>query len=137
MTKPASDAGDTLIEVIISALLTGLIVVAVFTGFNESNKVSQDERAHNQASVLAAQSQEQLRSDPASALDTLASSPHEYTQTVGGTTYKITQSAAVRQRLRGLRTAAAAPEAKPKPPRTSRSPRRSTGTRWKRSNARP
>ena len=35
MTKPASDAGDTLIEVIISALLTGLIVVAVFTGLNE------------------------------------------------------------------------------------------------------
>jgi len=94
MTKSASDAGDTLIEVIISALLTGLIVVAVFTGLNESNKVSQDERAHNQASVLAAQSQEQLRSDPASALETLAASPHEYTQTVGGTAYKITQSAA-------------------------------------------
>ena len=94
MTNSASDAGDTLIEVVISALLTGLIVVAVFTGLNESNKVSQDERAHNQASVLAAQSQEQLRSDPASALETLAASPHEYTQTVGGTAYKITQSAA-------------------------------------------
>ncbi len=89
----ASEAGDTLIEVIISALLTGLIVVAVFTGFNETNKVSQDERAHNQASVLAAQSQEQLRSDPATTLNALASTPHEYTQTVGGTTYKIKQSA--------------------------------------------
>jgi Tfp pilus assembly protein PilV len=85
--------GDTLIEVVISALLTGLIVVAVLTGFNENEKVSQDERAHDQASVLAAQSQEQLRSDPGSTLNTLVSTPHEYTQTVGGTTYKITQSA--------------------------------------------
>ncbi len=88
-----SQAGDTLIEVIISALLVSLIVVAVLTGFNETNKVSQDERAHDQASVLAAESQEQLRSDPATELDVLASTPHEYSQTVGGTTYKITQSA--------------------------------------------
>src|ERR1700677_732327 len=82
-----SERGDTLIEVVISALLT------VLTGFNETNRVSQDERAHDQASVLAAQSQEQLRSDPASSLDVLESTPHSYTQTVGGTTYTITQSA--------------------------------------------
>src|SRR5271163_4320814 len=88
-----SEAGDTLIEVLVSALLVGLIVVATLTGFNETTKVSQDERAHDQASVLAAQSQEQLRSDPASTLDVLASTPHEYTQTVGGTKYKITQAA--------------------------------------------
>jgi type II secretory pathway pseudopilin PulG len=89
-----AERGDTLIEVIVSALLTGLIAVSVLTGLNESTKVSQDERAHNQASVLAAQSQEQLRSDPGSTLNALAASPHEYTQTVGGTIYKITQSAA-------------------------------------------
>ncbi len=89
----ASQAGDTLIEVVISAMLVGLIVVAVLTGFNETNKVSQDERAHDQASVLAAQSDEQLRSDPAPALNALVAASHEYTQTVGGTTYTITQSA--------------------------------------------
>jgi Tfp pilus assembly protein PilV len=88
-----SEAGDTLIEVLISSLLVGLIVVAMFNGFSETNRVSQDERSHNQATVLAAQSQEQLRSDPAPTLDTLASTPHEYTQTVGGTVYTITQSA--------------------------------------------
>jgi type II secretory pathway pseudopilin PulG len=88
-----SERGDTLIEVVISALVTGLIVVAVLTGFNETDKVSQDERAHDQASVLADQSQEQLRSDPGSTLNALVYTPHEYTQTVGGTTYKITQSA--------------------------------------------
>jgi Tfp pilus assembly protein PilV len=87
----ASNAGDTLIEVLISSLLVGLIVVATLTGFDETTRVSQDERAHDQASVLAAQSQEQLRSDPASTLDALAAAPHEYTQTVGGTKYTITQ----------------------------------------------
>lgn len=90
--SPASNAGDTLIEVLISALLVGLIVVATFNGFSDTTRVSQDERAHDQATVLAAQSQEQLRSDPASTLDALAASPHAYTQTVGGTTYTITQT---------------------------------------------
>ncbi len=88
-----SERGDTLIEVIVSALLTGLIAVSVLTGLNESTKVSQDERAHNQASVLADQSQEQLRSDPGSTLNALVATPHEYSQTVGGTIYKIKQSA--------------------------------------------
>ena len=82
-----------MIEVMISALLVGLIVVATLNGFDVSDRVSQDERAHDQATVLAAQSQEQLRSDPATTLDTLESTPHSYTQTVGGTTYTITQSA--------------------------------------------
>jgi len=91
--SPAAEAGDTLIEVIVSALVTGLIVVAVLTGLNESTKVSQDERAHNQASVLAAQSQEQLRSDPGSTLNALVANAHEYSQTAGGTIYKIKQSA--------------------------------------------
>jgi hypothetical protein len=80
-------------EVLISTLLVGLIVVATFSGFSATNRVSQDERAHDQATVLAAQSQEQLRSDPATTLNALASSAHEYTQTVGGTVYTITQSA--------------------------------------------
>ena len=43
--------------------------------------------------VLAAQSQEQLRSEPASALDTLETNPHKYTRTVGGTIYTVTQEA--------------------------------------------
>jgi hypothetical protein len=77
----------------ISAVLVALIVVATLNGFDATNRVSQDERSHDQATVLAAQSQEQLRSDAATTLDTLESTPHSYTQTVGGTTYTITQSA--------------------------------------------
>ena len=43
--------------------------------------------------MLAAQSQEQLRSDPASALQTLSVSPHSYTQTISGTVFTVTQNA--------------------------------------------
>lgn len=93
LPHPASDAGDTLIEVVISALLVGLIVVGTLTGFNVVNRASADQRHHSQASLLASQSQEQLRSDPASALDTLETNPHIYTRTVEGTTYTITQEA--------------------------------------------
>jgi Tfp pilus assembly protein PilV len=93
LSHPASDAGDTLIEIVISALLVGLIVVGTLTGFSVVNRASADQRHHSQASLLASQSQEQLRSDPASALDTLETNPHTYTRTVEGTTYTITQEA--------------------------------------------
>src|ERR1700724_2610614 len=87
---PGSQDGFLLIEVIVSAVLVGIIVIATFTGFAVVNRVSADERFHNQAAALAAESQEQLRSDPASALQTLESG-HSYKQTIGGTTYTIAQ----------------------------------------------
>ena len=91
--NPAAEGGFLLIEVIVSALLVALIVIATFTGFDVVNRTTADQRHHNQAAVLAAQSQEQLRTNPASTLDALEESPHTYTETVGGTTYTITQSA--------------------------------------------
>ena len=71
-----SERGDTLIEIVISVLLVALIVVATLNGFEPRQGSSADQRHHSQAALLAAQSQEQLRSDPASALDTLESAPH-------------------------------------------------------------
>jgi Tfp pilus assembly protein PilV len=87
------EAGFLLIEVMISAMLVALIVGATFNGFDAAGRLSADQRRHNQAAVLAAQSQEQLRSDPASALDPLTTTAHSYTQTVGGTEYTIVESA--------------------------------------------
>lgn len=81
-----------LIEVVITAFLVGLIVVAVFSGFSVASNTSADQRRHDQAAVLAAQSQEQLRTDPANALEVLEATPHSYTQTLGGTQYTITES---------------------------------------------
>jgi hypothetical protein len=90
-----SQEGFLLVEVIVSALLVALIVVATFNGFDVANRLSADQRHHDQAAVLAAQSQEQLRTDPASALVALETAPHVYTREVpvGGTKYTITQEA--------------------------------------------
>jgi type II secretory pathway pseudopilin PulG len=88
----SGDDGFMLIEVVITAFLVGLIVVAVFSGFSVASNTSADQRRHDQAAVLAAQSQEQLRTDPANALEVLEATPHSYMQTLGGTEYKITES---------------------------------------------
>jgi Tfp pilus assembly protein PilV/flagellar biosynthesis GTPase FlhF len=89
----AAEDGFLLIEVMVSALLVGLIALATFNGFAVANRFSADQRRHSEAELLAAQSQEQLRSDPATALDTLETAPHSYTTTVNGTEFTITQEA--------------------------------------------
>jgi Tfp pilus assembly protein PilV len=91
--RPGSEHGFLLVEVLISALLVAMIVIATFTGLEAASRASADQRRHAAAAVLAAQSQEQLRSDPATTLDALEYSPHTYTKTADGTTYKITQEA--------------------------------------------
>jgi len=85
--------GFLLVEVLISAMLVALIVVATFNGLDVATRLSADQRRHDEAAILVAQSQEQLRSEPASALDGLVGNPHTYTKTVGGTIFKVTQEA--------------------------------------------
>jgi type II secretory pathway pseudopilin PulG len=92
--QPGGQEGFLLVEVIVSALLVGLIVVATFNGFDVVNRAQADDRAHDQAVILAAQSQEQMRTDPVTTLQALENSPHTYTQTINGTTYEIKQEAA-------------------------------------------
>lgn len=82
-----------LIEVIVSTLMIAVVVVATLTGFDVFNRATADERRHAEATLLAAQSQEYLRSDPGSALLSLETVAHVYTRAVGGTTYTVTQEA--------------------------------------------
>jgi len=82
-----------LIEVMISALLVALIVTATFNGFDAASRLTADARRHAQAELLAAESQEALRTEPASALDALESSAHTYTKELGGTKFTIKQTA--------------------------------------------
>ncbi len=89
----AADSGFMLVEVIISSLLVALVVVATFNGFDAANRLTIDQRRHAQAALLAAESNEQLRTDPATALDALELTPHSYEKEIGGTKYKITQEA--------------------------------------------
>ena len=78
---------------IVSALLVGFIVIATLTGFDVTNRVTAEQRHRNEAAVLAAESQEQLRSDPASTLDELQITAHEYKRTVDKIEYTIKQEA--------------------------------------------
>ena len=89
----AAEGGLSLIEVMISMMMLGFIVIAVFTGFNAASRSTVEQRSHDQASLLAAQSQEELRSDSAATLDTIEEPiTHVYTQTLGGQKYTITQT---------------------------------------------
>jgi Tfp pilus assembly protein PilV len=85
--------GFLLIEVMISTMLVALIVIATLTGFDVVDRATAEERRHAQAVALAAQSQEQLRSDSAAALSELELSPRKYTRALNGTTYTVTQEA--------------------------------------------
>ena len=91
--RTGSQDGFTLIEVIISSFMVGLIVVGTFTGFQVADQSTAHDRLHDEAAVLAAQSQDQLRSAPASALEVLATSPHTHTQVADGVTFSIKQEA--------------------------------------------
>lgn len=77
----------------VSALILGLISVATFTGLQAVNATNANQRFHNEAALLAAQSQESLRSDPIGSIEKLVSSPNVYTPKVDGTAYTVTQSA--------------------------------------------
>jgi Tfp pilus assembly protein PilV len=89
-----SEAGDTLIEVIVSALLVGLIVVGIFSGLNSSNRATSIDRARSQADALAEHAEEQLRSEPIKRLSELTES-HPLTETVkeNGAEYTIVSTA--------------------------------------------
>ncbi len=88
----AGEEGLTLIEVMVSALMVGFIAIATFNGLSVATGATADERFHDQAALLAAQSQEALRSDSAATLDAIEESAHVYTKTIGGETYTISQS---------------------------------------------
>jgi Tfp pilus assembly protein PilV len=59
---PSAEAGFALLEVLISAVIVALIVIATFTGFDASNRATASERAHAQADVIAQQDEDRLRS---------------------------------------------------------------------------
>ncbi len=90
--RAVQESGVTLIEVVVSAVMVGFIAIATFSGFNAVDKATAQERYHNQAALLVAQSQEQLRSDSAETLDTLQKTAHAFTQSVGGQTFTVSQS---------------------------------------------
>jgi Tfp pilus assembly protein PilV len=80
------DQGFAIIEVLVSALIVGLIVVAMFNGFAVTSRVSNDERSHSQADALAQQDEERLRTKQVSILNGFNETREV---TYGGTKYTI------------------------------------------------
>jgi Tfp pilus assembly protein PilV len=89
----ASQAGDTLIEVLIGSLLLGIIATATLSGLNSSNRVTALQRARSQADALAQQNEEQMRSEPIKKLLELEGHPETKTVTQNGTVFTITTGA--------------------------------------------
>ena len=90
----AAEAGDTLLEVIVSALLLGLIVVGTFSGLNSANRATSIDRSRSQADALAEHAEEQLRGEPIKRLTELTEShPLEETVKENGSVYTIVSTA--------------------------------------------
>jgi prepilin-type N-terminal cleavage/methylation domain-containing protein len=85
-----SEAGFTLIEVLISATIVALIAGAVATGLIANAYVSADQRRHSQADQLAQQDQERLKGLSSKQLFGLN---QNWSVTLGGTTYNGTSQA--------------------------------------------
>jgi Tfp pilus assembly protein PilV len=87
----ADESGVTLIEVMISAVLVATIAIATLTGFDAAGRATADERAHNQATLLAGQDEERLRSLGAQKLGQLGTQTRTVSE--NGTAFTISSSA--------------------------------------------
>jgi type II secretory pathway pseudopilin PulG len=90
--RATSESGFSLIEVIASSLIVGLIVVGTLTGFVSAGRASADSRQHNQALLLAAQDEEGLRAMNVTELGRMGALTRP-TVTENGTVYTIESSA--------------------------------------------
>jgi type II secretory pathway pseudopilin PulG len=96
-----SERGDTLIEVVIAALMVALIATASLGGFSDIGHLTATQRNEEQAAALAQQDEARLRGLTISQLDSTGTSTGpanattgntSYTQTVDGTVYTVTST---------------------------------------------
>lgn len=89
-----AQAGDTLVEVMIAALMVALIAAATFTGYTAVAQESQDQNERSQADSLAEQDQARMKDLTLSALANSGPGTGNttYSQTVDGTTFTIASS---------------------------------------------
>ena len=85
----AGETGDTMIEVIVAALLVALIAAGVLTGFGQVSTLSGGQRQRAQATALAQQDQARLRGLALTQLSGVTGNTGS-TQVLDGTTYTVT-----------------------------------------------
>jgi hypothetical protein len=88
----AGERGDTLIEVLISAVLLAVIVAGTFTALDGANHSTALQRSRSQADTLAQQDEDRLRSLPVATLTKLEHEPATQTVEMGGVKYELTSS---------------------------------------------
>jgi type II secretory pathway pseudopilin PulG len=89
-----AQAGDTMVEVLVAAVLVALIAVATFTGFSSVAHVASGQNTRAQASAIAEAEQARLHGLTLNNLSSSGSGSGNTTfnQQAGGTTYTITSS---------------------------------------------
>ena len=88
-----AERGDTLIEVIVGALLVALIATATLGGFVDIGHLSETQRNEEQAGALAQQDQARMRGLTIAQLSSNGTGTGNWTQpavTLGGTSYTVT-----------------------------------------------
>lgn len=88
-----AERGDTLIEVVIGALLVALIATATLGGFVDIGHLSETQRNEEQAGALAQQDQARMRGLTIAQLSSNGTGTGNWTQpavTLGGTNYTVT-----------------------------------------------
>jgi Tfp pilus assembly protein PilE len=91
----ANEDGFALLEVIVSAALLAVMIVAVYTSFDFANRNSGVDRSRAVAASLASADQERLRAMPVADLSKLADigAQAQPDKTIGGVTYTTTSQA--------------------------------------------
>lgn len=91
----AGESGDTLIEVLIAAVVIVLVVAATATGLNSANRATSVSRERSQADALAQQNEDELRTRSVNELSELTKQSEATPQEVvkGGTKYTIAEKA--------------------------------------------
>lgn len=88
-----AEDGISLLEVVVAAALVAIIAIGTLTGLEGATATTNENRLRNQAAVIAAASQEALRTEPANALVSLEKTPTTKTETVENEHFTVTQEA--------------------------------------------
>jgi prepilin-type N-terminal cleavage/methylation domain-containing protein len=92
--RAAGESGLTLIEVLVTALIVGLIASGTAVALVSATHAAGDQQYRSQANTLAAQDQERLRDLSDEQLANLGSSGTTRTVQVNGTSFQVTSTAA-------------------------------------------